>query len=190
MAGNRGSNGSWSVRNTRKLIKILRNYQLLWPPYIARTRKYQQTMQFAKDRVIRLMGKSWPDIQTKIAALRRSYQNELKRPVNERNWIYHNEMLRSWPTKNEVLYHFLFINCIYSCCLFPSDRLFFCIQTTFSSANMHNASSESFDSQSTKISSHLRDELHEQIKLKVEATDSAQRCTESQANEVSLFVLL
>lgn len=84
---------TWSLADTRNLIKVMQNYDFLWMPNVIESPIYCQPAKTAINKVTSLIGKSWIDVEKKLGELRFFYIRERERPT--KTWEYFEDMERS-----------------------------------------------------------------------------------------------
>lgn len=103
MENNRSRNNRWSELSTVKLIRTMQNFKLLWRPNVHQNAKFRRAINFAKVKLVKLIGRPWPDINQKLTTLRYQYNKVKKRAPNDRDWLYYDEMMASVALNEKVL---------------------------------------------------------------------------------------
>lgn len=64
----------WTYNETTTLLRNMRNYQLLWIPYIFKKEEYQTAIKFAQRRLVTLTKRPWKDISLCLKKLRMQFK--------------------------------------------------------------------------------------------------------------------
>lgn len=95
----------WTRRSTLQLIKSMNDFKFLWKPKIYRERQYRPAIKTAMKYLMRINKRPWREITSRLSCLRSKFRKMEKLPLQERKWVYFDEMSRHFKPEKETEVH-------------------------------------------------------------------------------------
>lgn len=122
----------WTRKNTLTLIRSTKEFHFLWRSNIYRDSRYRPSIKIAMNKLMLILKRPWLDITRKISLLRCKYKRIANVPLQQRNWVYFEEMSHHFKPKKETEVHFF----SFKTNIFENDHKDRCVQRASTSSNI------------------------------------------------------